>query len=351
MQTTFVRQNPEQVSGSDSLPGSRGPARKGQSKGRARSPRTNGYRSRANDNADGAATNAGDRGLIEALVNSKVFQEYERAFTEATGLPVALRAVESWQLPHHGKRNEGPFCSIISEKSRACASCLQTQEKLAESAQESPQTVVCAAGLSDTAVPVRLGDRLIGFLQTGQVFRKKPTEQQFERVMKLIEEWGVQIPPDALREAYFATRVIPQKQHEAIVRLLAIFAQHLSMLSNQVVVQHDHAEPPVITRAKEYIHEHQTENLRLGHVAKAVNTSTFYFCKMFKKVTGINFTDYLSRVRIEKSKNLLLNPNLRVSEIAFEVGFQSLTHFNRVFKKILGQSPTEYRTQLLGNRI
>jgi len=52
-------------------------------------------------------------------------------------------------------------------------------------------------------------------------------------------------------------------------------------------------------------------------------------------------------VRIEKSKNLLLNPNLRVSEIAFEVGFQSLTHFNRVFKKLLGQSPTDYRAQLL----
>ena len=102
-------------------------------------------------------------------------------------------------------------------------------------------------------------------------------------------------------------------------------------------------------RAREYIREHQAEKLSLGQVAKAVNTSTFYFCKMFKKVTGINFTDYLSRVRIEKSKNLLLNPNLRVSEIAFEVGFQSLTHFNRVFKKILGQSPTEYRAQLLAH--
>jgi AraC-like DNA-binding protein len=67
---------------------------------------------------------------------------------------------------------------------------------------------------------------------------------------------------------------------------------------------------------------------------------------MFKKVTGINFTDYLSRVRVEKAKNLLLNPNLRISEIAFEVGFQSLTHFNRVFKNIVGQSPSEYREKL-----
>ena len=48
-----------------------------------------------------------------------------------------------------------------------------------------------------------------------------------------------------------------------------------------------------------------------------------------------------------ESLNLLLNPNLRVGEIAYEVGFQSLTHFNRVFKKILGYSPTEYRSQLV----
>src|SRR5215467_1864760 len=117
----------------------------------------------------------GDRGLIEALVGSKVFQEYEKAFTEATVMPVALRPVESWQLPHHGKRNEGPFCSLISQKSRACASCLSVQENLSDLAAEQAHTVGCPNGLSEPAVPVRLGDRLIGFLQTGQVFRKKPT--------------------------------------------------------------------------------------------------------------------------------------------------------------------------------
>lgn len=299
---------------------------------------------------NGGGSLSADRSLIEALSTSKVFQEYELAFTEATGMPVALRPVDTWSLPHHGKRNEGPFCSLISQKSRACASCLQVQERLTHLATEEAQTVGCPNGLCDTVVPVRLGGRVIGFLQTGQVFRKKPTEALFERVAKQVAEWGVDIDRDTLRQAYFATRVVPAKQHDSIVKLLSIFAQHLAILSNQVVVQHENSEPPVIARAKEYIQEHQTENLRLSHVAKAVNTSTFYFCKMFKKVTGINFTDYLSRVRIEKSKNLLLNPNLRVSEIAFEVGFQSLTHFNRVFKKILGQSPTEYRAQLLGSR-
>jgi AraC-like DNA-binding protein len=347
MQTTFVRQDSSSGAGK---PGFHKNAEADPSVPDSTPKRETAFKSKSpfappgNGNGNGN----GNRALIETLANSKIYQDYERAFTEATGLPVALRPVESWQLPLHGKRNESPFCHLIAQKSRACGACLQVLEDLSERAAQEPQTVTCPIGMCDTAVPVRLGDRLIGFLQTGQIFRRKPTQAQFDRAVRMVSEWGVDASAQALKDAYFSTTVVSSKQHESVVKLLSIFAQHLAMLSNQVVVQHEHAEPPVITRAKEYIHEHQTEEVSLGQVAKAVNTSTFYFCKMFKKVTGINFTDYLSRVRIEKSKNLLLNPNLRVSEIAFEVGFQSLTHFNRVFKKILGQSPTEYRAQLLG---
>ena len=290
-----------------------------------------------------------NRALVDALTNSRIYRDYERAFSDMTGLPVALQPVETWQLPHHGKRNENPFCALISKKSRACAACLQVQERLCQKAAIEADTVVCPVGLCDTAVPVRMSDRLLGFLQVGQVFRKKPTPAQFNKVVELCEKWGIDVSREALRKAYFSGKVVSQKEHDSTVKLLTIFAQHLALLSNQVFIQQENSEPPVISKARAYIHEHQTEDLKLGQVAKAVNTSSFYFCKMFKKVTGINFTDYVARVRIEKSKNLLLNPNLRISEIAFEVGFQSLTHFNRVFKKILGQSPTQYRSQLLAH--
>lgn len=284
--------------------------------------------------------------LVEALSGSNLYQDYERAFSEATGLAVALRPVESWQLPHHGQRRENPFCAMMAAKSRACAACLQVQQKLADNARHEAASETCQLGLCDTAVPVRLGDKLVAFLHTGQVFRRKPTAAQFDRVTKLATEWGVDVDHEKLKAAYFHTRVLSSKEYEAMVKLLQIFAQHLSMVSNQVVVQQQNAEPPVITRAKDFIKHNLTEHLSLGQVARAVNTSTFYFCKMFKKVTGLNFTDYVSRQRIESAKNLLLNPNLRISEIAYEVGFQSLTHFNRVFKKVIGQSPTEYRGQL-----
>jgi AraC-like DNA-binding protein/ligand-binding sensor protein len=285
--------------------------------------------------------------LIDVLVSSKIYHDYERAFSEATGLPVALRSVESWQLPHHGKRFENPFCGMLAQKSRACAACLQVQQELSDTAGDRPQTVTCPAGLCDIAIPVRMGDQLIGFLTTGQVFCKKPTEAQFNRTAKLLADWGLEADAGELRKAYFDTRVLSSKQHAAIVKLLSIFGEHLSMVSNQIIVREQNAEPPVITRAKQFINEHQTEDLSLEQVARSVHTSKFYFCKIFKRSTGINFTDYLSRVRTERARNLLLNPNLRVSEIAYEVGFQSLTHFNRIFKRILGQSPTEYRSQLV----
>jgi AraC-like DNA-binding protein len=290
-----------------------------------------------------------NRALVDALTNSRVYRDYERAFGDLTGLPVALQPVETWQLPHHGKRNENPFCALLSKKSRACAACLQVQERLCAGAAEEPNSVLCPVGLCDTAVPVRMSDRLVGYLQIGQVFRKKPSEAQFKKAVQFCDKWGLDVSRDVLRKSYFSGKVVSQKEHDSAVKLLTIFAQHLAMLSNQVFIQQENAEPPVITKARAYIQEHQTEEIKLGEVAKAVNMSSYYFCKMFKKVTGINFTDYVARIRIEKSKNLLLNPNLRVSEIAFEVGFQSLTHFNRVFKKILGQSPTEYRAQLLAH--
>jgi AraC-like DNA-binding protein len=284
--------------------------------------------------------------LIETLAESPMLQGYERAFTETTGLPMTLRPRETWQLPLHGKRRENPFCAMMAEKSRTCAACLQAQEKLAQAAVNEPCTMTCAYGLCETAVPVKLGSETIGYLQTGQVMRQKPTPATFRRAVEQAAALGVDMDNAKAREAFFQTPVVPQKKLESVSSLLSVFADHLSMKSNQIAVQAANAEPPVITKAKQFIAEHHTEDISLGQVAQAVHASVFYFCKLFKKATGINFTEYVSRVRIEKAKNFLLNPNLRVSEIAYEVGFQSLTHFNRVFKKVVGQSPTEYRSHL-----
>src|SRR3954470_12670009 len=103
------------------------------------------------------------------------------------------------------------------------------------------------------------------------------------------------------------------------------------------------AQPVAIWKARKYIEKHADEELSLTEVAKVVNMNANYLCENFKQVTGINFVEYVARTRFAKACDLLRNVNLRVSEIAFAVGFQSLSQFNRVFKRFSGKSPTEYR--------
>lgn len=288
------------------------------------------------------------RAMVDQLRHSRIYQDYEHAFRETTGLPLTLRPVESFNLPHHGDPNESPFCALMAGTNRSCAACLQLQKKVEEEARLEPKTLKCFAGMCDSAVPVRVGENLVAFLQTGQILLHPPTQSQFRRTTRQLLDWGFHSDLKQLEDAYFQTRVVTKKQYESILRLLTIFAQHLSTLSNQLLVKQETAESPVISRARRYISDHQGEDLSLSEVAQAVNMSAFYFCKTFKKATGLTFTEYLARVRVEKVKNLLLNPHKRVSEAAYEAGFQSLSQFNRVFRKIAGESPTRYRDRLHG---
>ena len=102
-------------------------------------------------------------------------------------------------------------------------------------------------------------------------------------------------------------------------------------------------EPVRIWKARNFIDAHSSEELSLGKVARAANTSANYFSEKFKEATGMNFVSYVARMRFEKAATLLREADLRVSEIAFATGFQSLSQFNRIFRKFAGKSPTEYR--------
>lgn len=279
--------------------------------------------------------------LVDHLARSNVYRDFEKSFGVMTGLPIKLSAAKSCGEGHCGKLGGNRFCGLVEQQGQRCDVCpLETAEAIIEG------RTVCEASLFETAVPIHLGHEIIGYLCADQVFHDEPTEAEYDKTRRRLTERGIKFDDAELRDAYFSGHVFPAAKHDAALKLLAIFANHLSMISNQIFMQQETKEPPMITKAKQFIREHHAEELSLGKVAAAVNTSRFNFCKAFKKATGLNYTDYVSRVRVEQAKEMLLNPNARVSEVAFAVGFQSLTHFNRVFKRVVGQSPSEYRSSL-----
>jgi AraC-like DNA-binding protein len=283
--------------------------------------------------------------LIDMLRRSRLFRDYEGVFTKATGLPLALRPLEFWQLAHRGKKYENPFCALLAERPATLAVCLQAHQDMIDYTGLLPHTVTCPFGLTETAVPVKLGADIVGYLRIGQVLRHTLAKSDTSKVSRELARHGVQFTSE-IRKAWEKNPLIPPERYNAIIRLLTFFAEQLSALTNQIVLEQQNAEPPLVQKAREYIDKHKTEELSLADVAKAAGASVFHFCKVFHKTTGLKFTDYVARVRLEEARKQLLNPNRRISEVAYDVGFQSLTQFNRTFRRVFGESPSEFRTRL-----
>ena len=110
---------------------------------------------------------------------------------------------------------------------------------------------------------------------------------------------------------------------------------------NRRVSQYDY-----VGMAKKYVNDHYSEHITLSDVAKFVSVSENYFGKLFRRKTNKTFIDYLNEVRIEKAIYLLENTNHTVDNVSIMVGYNSRPHFFKIFKRIKGCSPSEYRKTL-----
>ncbi|MBI9100974.1 MAG: response regulator [Spirochaetales bacterium] len=101
-----------------------------------------------------------------------------------------------------------------------------------------------------------------------------------------------------------------------------------------------------IPRTKEFIKEHYSENITLDQIGTHLSVSRNYLSRIFKEETGIKIWDYLTEIRMEKARELLVKTNLKTSDIAEKVGYENATYFSSIFKKVNGLPPKEYRNSI-----
>ncbi len=272
---------------------------------------------------------------------------YETAFRKATGVSLKVVPPEGTNQPSFGSI-DNPFCALATSTPAGCAACLEAEARAQRSAARklARQQHHCYAGLSLVAVPVMVGGRHVATLMGGQVFRREPTERDLQLVLRMLgtgmgKEWEPKV-----REAYFATPVLPADRFQAVLQLLEVFAQYLTEFVSRQAVACCEGEPPAVATAKQFVQAHVEEPITLEQVVKQVHVSRFYFCKLFKKATGFTLTEYIARVRVERAKALLVDPSRRISEVVFAAGFGSIPRFNSVFRQHVGMAPTEYRLAL-----
>jgi AraC-like DNA-binding protein/ligand-binding sensor protein len=293
-----------------------------------------------------------DSELVEKLKASPFYQTYQNAFRTATGLPLILiPAGRRIFNPCHASANQNPFCQSINTGERPCSECVLAQRCSLEGVVHHAHSIDCFAGMKETAIPLKLGQRVVGYLKTGQVFTKKPGKSTLATVAETLRADG---RPDSeiktLIALYKKTPLLGKEQYASMITLLSAFGLQLTNLMNRILLEARVVEPEPVRRAKRYIMDRLDERLTLETVAAEVHVSTYYFCKIFKQSTGMTFTEYVNRQRVEQAKRELLKPDRRITEVAYDVGYQSLSQFNRSFLKIVGESPSQFRKHMKSGR-
>lgn len=249
--------------------------------------------------------------FIETLAESELFQQFQRAYHTLTGLPLSLRAQGDEEYVEQVTTRKG------------------------------------VAGVVETLVPVRVGKNPVALLQTGGVRLEPANATTFAPLASALLDGDHSAEDIRSAQVHFhQVPVMEPARYDAALTLLKSFSLQMGECAHRLLFAHTTHEPEAVRNAKIFIHAHLTEQMTLEGVAKAVNVSPFHFCKVFKRATGLTFTDFVNRARVEKAKRMLMKPAARITEVAYDVGFQSLSHFNRSFRRIASESPTEFRSRM-----
>lgn len=280
------------------------------------------------------------------MAGSKLFRDYRRAFVSASGIGLELRSPPSSLRPDLADECADSPCARLGLGRRSCAACLVFHQRITVAAEQATLTRECHAGLCETVVPVRTGNRVVALLQIGQVRLRAPADDDAALVVRLLSGSAPDAVAGQVKAALWQIRYIAPERYASLVQLLEIFSRQLADWYVKHAPTKRPLEPLAILRAKEWIEAHYHETLTLSKVAKIAQMSPTHFCRSFHYSTGTTFSTFLCRTRITHVCQLLADPHNAIAESALAVGFQSISQFNRIFRRLIGQSPSEYRTAL-----
>ncbi|MFD2157783.1 helix-turn-helix domain-containing protein [Rubritalea tangerina] len=283
--------------------------------------------------------------IYTELLATDLFSIYRTAFEQVTGQTLALIHPDIISTPEdESSRCKNDFCSLMLDTEVCKNRCTEHTLDLSKRIDQQAFTATCDANITTTLIPVNTKLGIVAYLRSGQV-RTDNKEIDPDFFLKVSEA----MPPHVARDVVYLfdeAKVYTKDEYKSRLTLLGAFALQLSDLANNLLIKPNPKSGGIVDITKRYIHEKLSEKISLDALAENANVTNSYLCKQFKKATGLTVVEYINRHRIEMAKELLTSKNVRIIEIAYETGFQSLSQFNRSFHRYTGQSPTEYKAEL-----
>jgi AraC-like DNA-binding protein len=257
-----------------------------------------------------------------------------------------LAFVDELGLGDDLRREQLPLCAAMSMSEEGRAMCARSRHALLATAADHSSCTLCDAGLNEAAIPLNISGIKAGYFMFGGTTPLPPIQQTIQKARHLLKKNGILVEDHDLETWLSQTPVMPAETLEAYKRIVHLAAKQIALKITDQLVDPEVAMPPSVIKACGYIRARAlVDDINLAEVARHCCVSEGHLSRIFHHATGLTFREYLTQVRIERAKSLLIHSGKSVTEIAYESGFQSLSQFHRVFRKIHGASPGEMRSK------
>lgn len=242
------------------------------------------------------------------------------------------------------------FCSAAKTTTTGLKFCLKCKSYSIKKAlqQKKMFTGICYLGISEIIEPVFWNDKLICIIYLGNLLLEENKHNTKAKIDKACSRTGVKedLLLDSLKTTQCITTNLMEEYKEIVEILRNIILNHLELGLRSPSKNPGLANKRnwIVESVKNHIFLYYNRDIHLSHLAKLYFIHPHYLCRLFKKETGMNFSDYINDTRIAHAKRLLSLTNDSIVEISAKIGFNNVTYFNRLFKKYTGQTPKHFRS-------
>lgn len=245
------------------------------------------------------------------------------------------------------------FCNCAKTTATGLRFCMKCKYYSIKKAilQKNVYTGQCYMGITEIIKPVIWNDRILCIIYLGNIVVDEHISSIPNRIKRACRITGVN--EAQLLEALDTTQIVSCAMLEDCREIVEIIHRHILLehLNSQRNKQKAEINKPVNTGSrhwvidlvKNYVSTFYNMDIKLTQLAKLYSFNPQYLCRLFTRETGTNFSDYVNRIRVENAMRLLLTTSEDILDISFQVGFNNVTYFNRLFKKHTGITPSEYR--------
>jgi AraC-like DNA-binding protein len=238
-----------------------------------------------------------------------------------------------------------PFCRALNGTAGGQQLCTMCDQSKFLDARRDALTLRyrCHAGLREFIIPVIRDGQTMAFMQCGQVHDRSPSTADWHAAQKSLRTVGIHGGP--LRRLFHDNRVLSLERQDDLLDLLELVAARLAHSHARELSAAPGQRQATLGRAMMYIESNLSEHLSVEQIAHAVNLSRRTLMRLFRNEAGASVIGFILQRRVARARQLLLQNCRTCAEIAFECGFGSVQHFNRIFRRFEKASPTEWRAQ------